>query len=110
MDAIIPPHPTPANNVAQRRAASVLEHSINVASTSSASVHGRYYPTPPHPTRANNVAQRRAASVLEHSINVASSSSASVHGRYYPTPPHPTPPIIYFPCAVATKIATPTRL
>ena len=68
---------------------------------------------PPHPTRANNVAQRRAASVQEHSINVASTSSASVHGRYYPTPPHPTPPtppIMYFPCAVTTKIATPTRL
>ena len=54
MDAIIPPHPTRANNVAQRRAASVQEHSINVASTSSASVHGRYYPTPPHPPHPRN--------------------------------------------------------
>ena len=119
MDVIIPPHPTPPHPTPPqsytfhvrwpRRAANVQEHSINVASHSSASVHGRYHPTPPHPTSPQSYTfhvrwPRRAANVQEHSINVASHSSASVHGRYHPTPPHPTPPhphhipIIYYPC------------
>ena len=48
MDAIIPPHPTRANNVAQRRAASVQEHSINVASTIVPQAYMDAF-IPPHP-------------------------------------------------------------